>query len=201
MEKEFIAEISNAQKLKIFFIIISSILLIAGIFISAINFFEGGQKAVFDFFSNEIKNPSLPGLFFLSFIVDLFFIPLPSEPLMIFSLQRGNPIILSLVLILFGLLAGNVVNYVVGEKFSNAVFIFMSRKKVYKVRRWANKYGAYAILLANLIPTLPSPLLSLGLGIAKYKFMRLFILFLIGALVKFILIIALYSLFQFNLFQ
>ncbi|GEM_PF-1972783 len=201
LKKEFIAETSNYQKLKIFIITVGALFALISLSIPAVSFFErnnvSSYQAVKLFFKEEIKSPSMPSLFYLAFIGDLFFIPLPTEPLMILSLQKGNPIVLSLIILLAGLLAGNLVNYFAGEKLSRFVFVFLSRKKVYASRRWVHRYGSYAIFIFNLVPVfLPSPLLSFGLGIAKYNFFRFLIFTFLGNIIKFAAIIALYFLFK-----
>ncbi len=199
-EKEFIAETSNKQKIKIFFIACFILLTAVSIGVAAITFLGKTNtisfKAMHTFVLDEIKRPSVPSLFYLGFLGDLFFNPLPTEPLMIFSMQKGNPILLSLITLLTGLIAGNGVNYLIGQKFSKFIFIFISRKEVYKSRRQVNKYGAYAVFAFNLIPILPSPVLSFGLGIAKYNLTRFFIFMILGILVKLVLIILLFFMFH-----
>ena len=201
MDREFIAETSNSQKLKIFFLINTILILISVSIFAVIDFFSVGQKNALDLVYKEIKNPSLLGFFFLSFIVNIFFIPIPFEPLIVLAISRTNFAILASVLIILGVLTANFINYYIGAKFSKTIFIFMSRKKVYKMRKWANSYGVYAVLLSNLIPTFPFPLVSLGLGIARYNFLRLTIFTIIGTMLKFLAIILLYNFFKVSLFK
>ena len=61
----------------------------------------------------------------------------------------------------------------------------ISLKKIYKVRRTVNKYGAYGILLGNIIPFFSSEIISFALGLTKYNVTRLFLLTLTANIIKY----------------
>ena len=194
----FIKESSNSQKLRIFFF--SLFILI--IFIIGITLFYRFFKEPIDksapleafksFIDREVKNLTPIGMFYISFTGSLFFLFAPIEIFFLLSLEKGAPILILLFFTLAGIIPAHLINYFIGLKFGNPILNFMSKKKVYKLRRKINKYGIYAILLFNMLP-LPSDLLTFGLGITKYNTARLFLFLIIGNLIKLGFIILLFS--------
>ncbi len=189
LEKEFIQESSNKQKIDVFFFSIMALVVIAAIIIVFFVFFQEGIsslssfKAIKAFFVRDIENVTPVGLFYLSFIGNLLFVPLPYEIPFFIGLYNGNNFLLSSFFIIAGLIPSLAIDYVVGRKISKLVFTFISIKKFYKIKRWVNKYGAYAIFGFSLLP-LPSNELTFVLGITKYNITRLFVFTLFGTIIK-----------------
>ena len=189
VEKEFIVEVSNKQKLEIFFVSAMILTVLAGIFIMFFLFFKEGiiTSSFFQtfraFFEKDIKNATPLGLFYMSFIGNLLFVPLPFEIPFFIGLTKGNDFLLSFFLVIAGLIPSLAIDYIIGKKLSRIVFTFISPKKIYKAKRWVNKFGAYAIFGFNLLP-LPSNELTFALGIAKYNITRLFVFTLLGTILK-----------------
>lgn len=136
----------------------------------------------------DMRTFSSLGIFFLSLIGGLFFVPVPLETFFAYSLFRGNPLVLTLIALLAGGLISHSISYLIGTKLSTFALYFFSRKQVYKVKRSANAWGAYAVFFINLIPFLPSPVLSFALGITKYNYSRFITFFFLGTAVKFTII-------------
>jgi len=74
------------------------------------------------------------------------------------------------------------------------VLHLVSRKKVYKARRYINKYGSYGIFLFTAVPFLPGPLVTFALGVAKYNIPRLFVITFLGKSLTYGIIVILFLL-------
>lgn len=118
----------------------------------------------------------------------LFFLPVPLEVLFFTGVKSGSPPVLTTIAVITGFVLGNVVSYLIGWKLSRLVSSLVSAKKVYKVRRVAHKYGVYAILGMNFVPS-PSPLLTFGLALTRYPFTRLFFFLIAANVTKFLIIL------------
>lgn len=194
----FIYEASNHQRLKILFTTVVILLFLTGMGVTSYYYLKDdfASSASFQnfkaFVKNNIANFTPLGLFYLGFTGGLFFIPLPIEAFFATSLSKGHPPLLAFVFILAGILPSQAIDYLVGVRFSSVILHLVSKKNVYKARRYVNKYGAAAILVFNMLP-LPSPVLTFALGIAKYNPWRLALYLLIGTLIKFSAILWFFS--------
>ena len=201
MEKTFIYETSNQQKVKTFFVTLITFIVFTGlIFTAALIFretFLGSDiyTTLRNVIEEDIKQFTPIGLFYLSFISAFFFTALPFDLFFYFGLQNGNPFWISLVLTVSGMLPSMAINYYVGLKFSPFAFMIISRKRVYKIRRWVNKRGSLLVYLFNLTPFLPGAVLTFALGIARYDLARLFTFLTLGTLSKLLIIGGFYFVF------
>lgn len=196
---ELIAEVSSSHKIKVLLV---TILLVA--FLTSLGFtlytyrealvVQNSFEGVKSIFEDDLANFTPIGLMILSFIGGFFFIPLPIELFFFKGLLNGNPYFFSWLLVVIGYLPAQLLNYWIGSRFSQLVMTLFSRKKVYKVKRWVNKYGAYGIFGFNLLP-LPSPILTFALGITNYNLLRLFFWMILGATVKYLAIMGFHALF------
>ena len=153
------------------------------------SFAEGALASV-----NGILADTTPiGLFYAHFIGGIFFVPSADELIFYYGLLKGNPLIFSFAVALIGYMLAQVLNYFIGSKLSPFVLHLVSKKKVYKVRRVVNKYGAYGIFLFNLLP-LPAPLLIFALGMARYNFKRLLVITFLAKCIEYAAIIGIYLL-------
>ena len=141
----------------------------------------------------DIINVNLKGLFYAHLIGGLFFVPSPDEIVFYYSLTKGNPFFLAIVFSLIGHLIAQLLNYFVGLKVSPFILSIISKKEVYKARRFVNRYGGYGIFIFNFVP-LPAPLLTFALGIAKYNFTRLFLITIIAKVCEYSLIVLIFTL-------
>ena len=199
MEKEFCYETTKRQRLRVI-----SFAIIILIFLSAIFFIvttkynnlitASGFYVLKDAIQKDITELTTIGMFYIGSFGGLFFIPIPIELFYTIGLSKGNAGITSLLLLFAGLLPAHALDYYVGTKFAPVVMNFISKKKIYNMKRKVNKYGPYAIFFLNLIPA-PTPILTFALGIAKYNVVRLFIFFTLGTLLKFVIILYIYSIF------
>lgn len=194
----FVYETSNAKKIKVF--LISSFVLILLAFFAIlfqVKFYPVFKdsfivKGIESLVKEEITELTPTGLFYAGFIGGSFIVPSPLEILFYLSLTKGNSILLSFLFLNLGLLLIQIVNYWLGAKFSSFVMNFLSVKKVYKVRRLINKYGAFLLFFLSVVPAMPYEVLTFALGIAKYNFYRLFILVTVGSLIKYAVIIGVF---------
>jgi len=196
---ELIDEVSNFQKVRVILVTILLLLFLISVGFTIFNYREAlivqhSFEGVKNIFEDDLADFTPIGLMILSFIGGFFFIPLPIELFFFKGLLNGNPYFLSLFFVIIGYLPAQLINYWIGSRFSQLVMTLFSRKKVYKVKRWVNKYGAYGIFGFNILP-LPSPVLTFALGIANYNLLRLFLWMFLGALIKYLAIIGFHALF------
>lgn len=190
----FVYETSNAKKIKVFLISFFVLILLASFaIVFQIKFYSVFKdsfivRGIDNLIQGQITQLTPVGLFFAGFIGGSFLVPSPLEILFYLSLTKGNGILLSFLFLNLGLLLIQIVNYWLGAKFSSFVMNFLSVKKVYKVRRLINKYGAFLLFFLSVVPAMPYEVLTFALGIAKYNFYRLFILVTIGSLIKYAVI-------------
>lgn len=198
-EYEFIYENSLAQRLKFWFAFASVVLVLGGIFFTAQTFARENAigdsffKEIRDFINEQIVQFTPVGLFFVGFISSLFFSFVPLEPSFYYGLVRDNPYVLSMLMIMAGLIPAELLNYVVGRKFSPLMKHFVSTRKLYGAKRFVNKHGSYGVFLFNFIPIFPSPILTFALGMVKYNPARLFFWLILADILKFIAIILFYN--------
>ncbi len=190
----FIVENSNKHKIRIFFIAIISLVVVLGLGLAIFSTFKGFSKDSFYYDSikgvivGQVDSFTPAGLFYAGFGSSLFFIPLSEELFFYWGISKGTPILLAALMINAGFLLAQVFNYYMGKKMSKAVLYFVSKKKIYKVRRFVNKHGAWGVFFMNFL-FLPAPLLTFALGITKYNIYRLFFFMILGSILKFTAII------------
>lgn len=141
-------------------------------------------------------NVTPTGLFYEHFMGGIFFVPSADELVFYYGLLNGNPILFSYVAALTGYMLAQILNYFIGFKISNLMLHLVSKKKVYKTKRWINKYGAYGIFVFNATPIFPAPLLIFALGVTKYNFKRLFIITAIAKILEYLVVIGIFLLFS-----
>ena len=198
MKYQFIQENSHREKVKsiIIVILITLFVITIGAFFTFTEYTLLKETPFLDYLTNVVKTDirelTPMGLFYYNFLGGLFFVPSIEEFIFYFALVRGNPIVVSFILSYVGYILAQVFNYYLGTKLSSFIFHIVSKRKMYKTRRFVNKYGAYGIFFFNLIPS-PAPLLTLALGIAKYNKYRLFIFITLGKALKYLAIIIIYK--------
>ena len=190
VDKEFIFETSNHQKIKIFMVLILVLILVIGTSAAVYSTFKesiqksNSFKAAKSIIKNEIIALTPLGLFYIGFFGGFFFIFAPVELLFLKGLDNGNNPILMVILVLTGVLLSQAVNYFLGSRFSSVMLNFISKRKVYKVRITMNNYGNYAILFFSILP-LPIDVLTFALGITRYNLLRLYVFLFLGNATKF----------------
>ncbi len=195
----FIAENSSKEKIKtaIVFSAILVLIIVFILFFSVIQYLVLQNLPFIGAAANSIKkdliNTSPIGLFYSHFIGGIFFVPSADEAIFYYGLLTGNPPFLSFTAALCGFFLSQILNYFFGSKISSFMLPIISKKKLYKTRRYVNKYGAYGIFLFNFLP-FPSPLLTFALGIARYNKYRLFLIILISKSLEYSALILLFLL-------
>lgn len=152
--------------------------------------------AFVNFISTQITEVTSLGLMFLGFFGGLFFIPLPIEALFTAGLIKGNAMLLSFILLFGGYMIAQIINYILGSFCSKWARQLISIKQLSKVKRWVNRYGSVAVFLVNMIPFLPSPLMTFALALTRYNMTRLFTFLMLGFILKFGAIMIVFSLFN-----
>lgn len=199
----FIYQNSNRQKIKIFFFSLIVFLLLGATlfaFHTTLSEAEGGEGegavgSIWKLVKNKIGQTTPTGMFYSGFFGASLFIPLPLELLFMRALKAGSDPWLSYFFITTGIILSQVINYLIGAKLSKLILHIVSIKKVYEMRRKLNKYGAYGIFFGNLIPFIPSELITFGLGLAKYNVYRLFTVTIIAVALKYLVIVGIFKFF------
>lgn len=202
MEKEdfkFVIENSNRQKIRVFFTSLIVFIVLIGLgfslFITFNDFDKSGNimETVKEKIMDQVKSITPAGMFYSGFWASLFFMPLSQELFFYYGISKGSSIYLSLLMINAGFLLAQYVNYEVGKRLNRFFLYFMSKKKLYKTRRFINKRGWLGVFLFNLLP-LPAPLLTFALGITKYNIYRLFFFMILGNIIKYAVMIVFFIL-------
>lgn len=186
----FVKEKSNRYKIKVFLTIVISLIIILGSLIAFAGTFNKivfklpGLSSAKEFIFTEMNSFSEISLFYSGFIGGLFFIPIPQELFFYYGLVKGNSILISLLTVNAGFLLAQAVNYLIGSKLSNFFMNIISKRKMYKARRFINKRGGFGVFIFNFLP-LPAPLLTFALGITRYNKYRLIFYTLLGTGLKY----------------
>ena len=197
----FIYENSNQYKLRVFMVTIFAACILIALFIAFGEPLYQAAKtnSIFNSLESltrfELSELTPTNIFYTGLLGGLFFIFLPTEVLFYGSIAKGSSPVLAVFLIISGLLLAQVINYYVDSKLNPIFMHLVSKKKVYEIRRFINKYGGYGVFLANISP-LPSEILTFALGITKYNVYRLFILTFIATVIKYIVIALFASMLQ-----
>ena len=135
---QFIAENSNKQKWTIFIVSLLTLIVVVALVVISLSLFKENivNSAAFsrinEFISNDIKNLTPLGMFYLSFTGSFFFFATPLEFLFFLSIKSGHPFFLSLFFVLAGMIPAYAVNYLVGLKFGGLILNFVSKKRFIK---------------------------------------------------------------------
>jgi membrane protein YqaA with SNARE-associated domain len=191
---EFILQNSNAQRIRVLLFTLFILLTLIGVGIAFKDTFVKVAKdtslvqSLVGLVKLEFKELTPIGLFYAGLIGGLFFVLMPLEFLFYASILKGSNPWLSLFLIVVGYNIANVINYYLGYKFSPFVLYFFSKKKVYEIRRFIDRWGGYGIFFSNISP-LPAEMLTFALGIAKYNVYRLFSIAIVANVLKYLAIV------------
>ncbi|MEK6850011.1 MAG: VTT domain-containing protein [Nanoarchaeota archaeon] len=189
----FVYENSNFYKIRIFiFALVFILILLALIIAFRETLWQAAKQnnliqSIVSLTRLKSVELNVSDLFFAGLLGGLFFILMPLEVMFYSSIIKGSSPLLSIFMMTSGFVLAQAINYYVGTKFSPLVMNFVSRKKVYSVRRFINKHGSYGIFLINLSP-LPSEILTFALGLAKYNVYRMFMFVILGTLLKYLAI-------------
>ena len=143
---------------------------------------------------SEIKLKSVLGVFYSFGIYSLFFLPLPLEIFYINFLQQGMWIVAIFPLTLLGIIAGQIVNYSLGRFFGFLFLYFIKKKTRRKIKEKLDKYSAYAVLIAHVLP-FPFQIFNLVAGAMKFKFAKWLTFMTLGLAIRFVIVSGLYLVF------
>lgn len=177
MPTNYLFETSENKKPRL--IALGIILIVASIFFFVV--LRNGIPS----FEPDFSSLTPINLLYMSFASGLFFFGLPLEAALMAAVRNGSPAVASSIAMVAGFTIGNFVSYVIGWKLSRIALQLVNAKKLYSLRRQVNQKGALFVFLANTIPFIPAPVLTFGLGVARYNMARLFTFLVLGASIKF----------------
>ena len=161
-------------------LIISAIAIILSSFTIGKQIFLGRQLDIFSFLT-------------IHFAGYLFFFLMPVEILFIFYLLENFNIPTLLVVALLTAMIAQIIDYTIGywvsKKIINKV---IGVKKYQNMKKYIDKYGNLTVLVFNLFP-LASSVLALVAGMLRFKLKNLVLYSFIGLLVKYSVIVLLFS--------
>lgn len=154
------------------------------------NYFLSNPSIYTDYlyFSTQITNSTLAGLFYISILGALFFLAIPMEAIFIYYLTSTFHSALFIVaIIVVGGTIGLSINYFMGWILGGNFLKKMFEKKTYeKYGGYITKYGAIILVVGNILPSPIEPL-TLFYGSFNYSYKKFFILSLIGRLIKYLI--------------
>lgn len=124
-------------------------------------------------------------LFFISLISATLF-PLGSEALLIYNINEGYNLYALLFFATFGNVLGSIINYILGlkgEQFLQNRKI-LDEKKLYKYKKFFQKYGFYSLFLA-WAPVIGDPI-TLIAGVLKYDFKKFVLIVSISKFLRYL---------------
>ena len=146
------------------------------------------ELAIYQHVVTNIFGLTLLGMFYVAFFGGLFFITLPIEIIFLNALNTYNPALVFLATI-FGLLISYSLDYLIGHRLSGLSKKLISVKQFYKIKTQINKRGALAVFILNFIG-FGSQQATLILGVFKYNKLRLLLIAASAQLLKYILLVA-----------
>jgi membrane protein DedA with SNARE-associated domain len=141
-----------------------------------------------DWATTVVGDLGLPGIFLLM-APESACIPIPSEPTMLFAgfnVHQGEYSVLAAVLVAsVANLVGSWIAYAAGyygrmELLEQRRFVHLSPKQIAWADRWFERYGAWAVFFARMLPIIRT-FISLPAGIARMRFSTFSILTFLGA--------------------
>lgn len=145
----------------------------------------------FSYFFAEIKAQTDLGIFYLFMFSSLFFLPVPLEALYFNLLRQGFPYEKIFIISVLGLLAGQVINYMLGRILGFVFVHFMEEKTRMGIKRKLTKYGVFAITFVHMIP-FPFQVFNFISGMLKYSFLRIVFFAALGLAIKHVAMIWIY---------
>ncbi len=145
------------------------------------------------YFSTQIQNSTLPGLFYISILGALFFLAIPMEAVFIYYMTSTfhEPILIVGIIVIGGVI-GLTINYLIGWILGkNILKRFFDKKKYDNYNEYIKKYGGVVLVIGNILPSPIEPL-TLLYGSFNYSYKKIFILSLIGRLIKYIIFFILF---------
>jgi membrane protein YqaA with SNARE-associated domain len=198
---DFVVRTSNKEKIRAFtillIIVIVVLILTSYVTPKLYRYWLGGDedKSITSLVKERLTDVSNPlGLLLMSFVGASIFIPMPVELFYWLGLTNGSSILFSFLAVGVGCISMQFINYWLGLRLSYFFFTFVSKRKVYAIRRKVDKYGAWAVFLLNVTPS-PAELLTFALGITRYNKTRLFVVLSFAILLKYIAITLFYIIF------
>ncbi|HLC61498.1 MAG TPA: VTT domain-containing protein [Candidatus Nanoarchaeia archaeon] len=198
--ESFIYETSNNRLQRYIAVSMLAFVIIAGIMIAVFNIRLAQEYPLatpwYSRYVPDLVHDITPlKLFIFCVLSTMIFFQIPAELAFYFGINEGNPMVFFIFVAVAGSMVGHAISYLVGLKLSNQIRYLLSAKTFFSMRRKVNRWGAYAVLLLNVLPATPSDVLTVGLGTVRYDKKRLFSFIAIGNITKFTVIaLAVYSL-------
>lgn len=114
-----------------------------------------------DFVMNLLETYSYAAIFII-FAIGLFGLPIPDEAIILFIGHLTSTGLLNyfstIIIVMTGVLAGTLFTHLLGKKLGGSLlrkhgkWISLPQKRLHKVERWFDKYGAWTVLIGFFIP-------------------------------------------------
>ena len=140
------------------------------------------------YFTQSIGSQSNRGIFYLFLFSSLFFLPIPLEVLYLTLATKIDPTFLATHAVL-GILAGQVVNYLLGRLFGFTLRPILKKSTQKKAKEKLAKYGGFAVFTIHSIP-FPFQIFNVVTGLFKYPLYRWMPCMSLGILLKFVVLMS-----------
>ena len=140
-------------------------------------------NAIYEHITFHMANWTYLGLFYLSFLGSLFFLPIPAEATIIQYIHLNKSIILITLISTIGGVLGLLFNYFCGRLVGEKALKYFLKDNYEKMKGWVEKYGAFFLLIGAIFPS-PLELVCLIYGGVKYSFKKFIIYTTIGRVIK-----------------
>jgi membrane protein YqaA with SNARE-associated domain len=145
----------------------------------------------FQYFFDEITARTDLGIFYLFMFSSLFFLPVPLEALYFAMLKSGLDLYGTFKLVVLGIIAGQIINYMLGRILGFVFISFINRSTRKSIKRKLSKYGILAVSAVHIVP-FPFQIFNFVTGILRYSFFKWLIFVIIGLSFKHIVMYYIY---------
>ncbi len=131
---------------------------------------------------------------FVAMFLESSIIPIPSEVVIVGAGAIGVPFYSIVVFGALGSALGAMVGYAIGYYGGRPVvlkfgkYIFITHSRLEKAEAFAQKYGAWSVLLGRILPIVPFKVFSIASGLTRIPFVPFAVCTLIGVIPRLILL-------------
>lgn len=123
---------------------------------------------------------------FVAMFLESSILPIPSEAIVIAAGAIGIPLLSIVIFGSLGSTCGAIIGYLLGKYAAMPVilkfgkFILIKPHHIKKAEEFANKYGAWSVLIGRIIPVVPFKVFSIAAGITGLSFLPFVVFTLLG---------------------
>lgn len=144
-------------------------------------------NAIYEHIAYNMANWTSLGLFYLSFLGSIFFLPIPAEATIIQYINLDYNLFLLIIISTVGGVLALLFNYFFGMLLGKRILKYFLKDNYEKMKGWVEKYGAIFLLIGAIFPS-PLEMVCLIYGGVKYSIKKFIIYTTIGRILKVLMI-------------